>query len=97
MERMEMFGQWQTDAQESIYYGHGVDAEFVLFGLLVDDGNANRPNRDRLFTATFTKVGLATGTHKDKTKMAVLNFAVLYTSMSQPTPAPVKVPGYPWT
>jgi len=96
MERMEMFGQWQTDAQESIYYGHGIDAEFVVFGLLIDDGNDKRPNRDHLFTATFTKIGVATGTHSTKTKMAVVNYATTYTSMSQPVPAPVKVPGYPW-
>jgi uncharacterized protein YkwD len=82
LERMEMFGQWQTDAQESIYYGHGVDAEFVIFALLIDDGNDKRPNRDKIFTSTFTKIGLATGDHTTKTRMAVLNYAVAYTSMS---------------
>ena len=55
-----------------------------------------RRDRNEIFTAEYTKVGMATGNHASQGTMQVMGFAQEYSNLDLPLIAE-KLPGYPWT
>lgn len=73
-DRMNRHGRWLRIAGENLAYGMDT-AEYVIIGLIIDDGVSSRGHRDNIFKRDFTVTGVAFGNHRRKTYMAVITYA----------------------
>lgn len=75
--RIERYGEWSISIAENIGFDDA-DAEDIVFGMIIDDGNKSRGHRRNIFNNEFRNIGVACGPHKYYKHCTVLNFAVMY-------------------
>ena len=72
--RITKYGTYIESLGENIDYGPN-DEIGIIVSMTLDDGEAERPNRENLFKSEFKKVGIACGPHKTEYQMCVMDFA----------------------
>ena len=73
--RVERYGEWQGSLAENIIVDDNT-ARNIVIGMIIDDGNVNRQQRNNIFSSIFNYIGLACGPHKLHKNITILNFAV---------------------
>ena len=73
-ERWVSYGQWKGKIGENIFFSID-DPRQIVYQWILDDGNANRPNRSTMMNEAFTVVGIAHGPHTTYNNMVVCTFA----------------------
>lgn len=73
-DRMKRYGQFLVTAGENIGYGPS-RGDFVVMGLIIDDGVPGRGHRKNIFNKNFKVVGIACGPHRRYGTMCVIDFA----------------------
>jgi len=73
-DRMKRYGQFLVTAGENIGYGPK-RGDFVVMGLIIDDGVPGRGHRKNIFNKAFKVVGIACGPHRGYGTMCVIDFA----------------------
>jgi hypothetical protein len=64
--------------------------------MIVNDGRADRPNRDLIFGSEFKVAGVSTGPHTKSALFFVVNLVGGYNEKTEWKKAAVIPPGYPW-
>jgi len=73
-DRLSRYGIWEYKFGEMIGYRFS-SANDILMQLIIGDGDSLRRDRSHIFSTDFKKISMATGSHKDLTKMQVIAFA----------------------
>ncbi len=80
-DRVNRHGTWGGTIAESISFGRS-EARDVLIRLIIDDGYADRGNRNNIFDNTFQVTGVACGDDEKYTFVCVIDYAGTYTEGS---------------
>lgn len=72
--RLERHGKWLRAAGENIAFGVA-PGQWVVIGLLVDDGVPSRGHRKNLLEPSFGAVGIACAPHRKLDPVCVIDFA----------------------
>ncbi len=80
-DRVNRHGTWGGTIAESISFGRN-DPRDVLIRLIIDDGYADRGNRNNIFDNTFQVTGVACGDDEKHTFVCVIDYAGTYTEGS---------------
>ncbi len=80
-DRVNRHGTWGGTIAESISFGRN-DAQDVVIHLIIDDGFADRGNRNNIFEKEFQVTGVACGDDEKYTFVCVIDYAGTYTEGS---------------
>ncbi len=80
-DRVNRHGTWGGTIAESISFGRS-DARDILIRLIIDDGYADRGNRNNIFDKEFQVTGVACGDDEKYTFVCVIDYAGTYTEGS---------------
>jgi len=73
-QRIDRYGKWEKIIGENIAYGP-TDAQWIVTGLLVDDGVPSRGHRKNIFNPEFKVIGVSYGVHPKIRTVTVMDFA----------------------
>jgi len=80
-DRVNRHGTWGGTIAESISFGRN-EAQDVVIHLIIDDGFADRGNRNNIFEKEFQVTGVACGDDEKYTFVCVIDYAGTYTEGS---------------
>jgi len=62
-DRIRMHGKMAMDMAENILFGSQHTGEEIIIALIIDDNNANRGHRTKIFSDSYSVIGIFVGAH----------------------------------